>query len=519
MDSKGHILWADDEIDMLKPHILYLENKGYQVTPVNTGEDAIHFCDDQNVDLVLLDEMMTGLDGLTTLKKIKEKDSSLPVIMITKNEEEWLMDEAIAAQITNYLTKPVNPSQILIACKNVLESQKIQSDRVAKDYLKSFQIIAELIENAESIEDWYTITDNLTDWSVKFDNLGDQGLGQLLDEQWKEANLQFTRFIETNYKNWLHTEERPLMSPQIISSRIRKNIQNDEKVVLLMMDCLRSDHMKAMTNQLTQLFHINLDYYLSILPTATPYARNAIFSGYFPNQLQTEYNDIWPEMWKDEKSMNRFENKFLKDQIIRLGFESKSVHYHKVITYEEGNKLEKRINEFKEVDFLALVINFVDILGHSRSESNILQEMVPDESAYRKAVCSWLENAWLMNVLEEISTWGHTVFLTSDHGSIMVTKPVQIKGDRQTSAGIRYKYGRNIKMPNKTGMNILYPEEYLLPRHDMNTNYLIAKSGNFLIYPNEYHKFANRYKNSFQHGGISLEEMIVPIAELKGKNT
>ncbi len=518
MESKGHILWADDEIEMLKPHILYLENKGYEVTPVKTGEDAIHFCDEQNVDLVLLDEMMTGLDGLTTLKLIKEKHSTLPVIMITKNEEEWLMDEAIAAQITNYLTKPVNPSQILIACKNVLESRKIQSDRVAEDYLKSFQKIAEQIEQAISIEDWYTITDKLTDWLVKFDNLGDQGLGQLLEEQWKEANQQFTKFIETNYEDWLHSEKKPLMSPDVIPSWLGKNLQSDEKVVLVLMDCLRADHLKAMTNQLSQVFHLKTDYYLSILPTATPYSRNAIFSGYYPNQLQKEYSDIWQKMWQDEHSMNRFEDRFLRDQLDRLGFESKSIHYHKIITYEEGNKLANRIGEFKEVDFLALVINFVDILGHSRSESDILQEMLPDESAYRKAVCAWLENAWLMNVLEEISTWGHTVFITSDHGSTMVTKPVQIKGDRDTSTGIRYKYGKNIKMPDKTGLTIPDPERYFLPKHDINTNYLIAKSGNFFIYPNEYHKFANRYKNSFQHGGISLEEMVVPIAELNGKN-
>jgi len=273
MKSKGHILWVDDEIHMLKSHILYLEKKGYQVTPIGTGEDAIHFCDEQHVDLVLLDEMMTGLDGLTTLKNIKKKHSLLPIIMITKNEEEWLMEEAIAAQITNYLTKPVNPSQILIACKNVLESRKIQSDRVAKDYLQSFQKIAEHIENAACIEDWYTITDNLTDWSVKFDNLGDQGLGQLLEEQLREANQQFTRFIEANYQNWLHSDDKPIMSPNIISSYLLKKIENDEKVVLVIMDGLRADHMKAMTNQLAQIFHIELDYYLSILPTATPYSR------------------------------------------------------------------------------------------------------------------------------------------------------------------------------------------------------------------------------------------------------
>ena len=446
MNEKGHILWADDEIDMLKPHILYLEDKGYQVTPVKTGEDAIYLCDEQNIDLVLLDEMMTGLDGLTTLKNIKDKHSTLPVIMITKNEEEWLMEEAIAAHITNYLTKPVNPSQILIACKNVLESRKIQSDRVAKDYLQSFQNIAEQIERAASIEDWYSITDKLTDWLIKFDQLGDQGLGQLLEEQWKEANLQFTKFIENHYENWLHSDKKPQMSPDIISTNITSKLNNDEKIVLIIMDCLRADQMKAMTSQLANIFHLNSDYYLSILPTATPYSRNAIFSGLFPNQLQEKYTDIWSEMWQDEHSMNRYEDTFLRDQLNRMGFESKSTHYHKVVTYEEGNKLETRIGEFKEVDLLALVVNFVDILGHSRSESDILQEMVPDESAYRNAICAWLENAWLMNVLEEISTWGHTVILTSDHGSTRVTKPVQIKGDRLTSTGIRYKYGQNIKM-------------------------------------------------------------------------
>ncbi|SVB54697.1 uncharacterized protein METZ01_LOCUS207551, partial [marine metagenome] len=324
---------------MLKPHILFLENKGYHVTSVSTGEDAIHYCNNQKVDLVLLDEMMTGLDGLTTLKKIKEKHSSLPIIMITKNEEEWLMEEAIAAQITNYLTKPVNPSQILIACKNVLESQQIQSERVAKDYLKSFQKIAENIENAESIDDWYSITNDLTDWFVKFDNLGDQGLGQLLEEQWKEANQQFTRFIETNYENWLHANEKPLMSPQIISSQIKNNLDNNEKVVLILMDGLRSDHLKAMKDQLASLFHIDINYYLSILPTATPYSRNAIFSGYFPRRLQDEYSSIWKKMWQDEKSMNRYEDQFLRDQMNRLGFKSKSVYYHKIISYEEGNKL------------------------------------------------------------------------------------------------------------------------------------------------------------------------------------
>jgi len=307
------------------------------------------------------------------------------------------------------------------------------------------------------------------------------------------------------------------MSPNIIPRSIKPNLLNGEKVVFVIMDCLRVDHFKSIENSLNSIFFIDKQYYLSILPTATPYSRNSIFSGFFPNKLQTEYPEIWDKMWQDEKSMNRYEETFLKDHLNRIDLGSKSVHYHKVITYEEGSKLANRINEYKEVDFLAIVINFVDILGHSRSESDILQEMLPNESAYRKAVSSWFENAWLMEVLEQIGNWGHTVYITSDHGSKMVSKAVKVKGDRLTSSGIRYKYGRNVKMPEKAGLNINNLSKYNLPKHELNTNYIIAKFGNYFIYPNDYNKFANHYKNSFQHGGISLEEMIIPIAELRTK--
>ncbi len=518
MIEKGHILWVDDEIDMLKPHIIYLTNKGYSVAPLKSGEDAIKYCSLNSVDLVLLDEMMTGLDGLTTLKKIKDKHPSLPVIMITKNEEEWLMEEAIAAQITNYLTKPVNPSQILIACKNVLESKQIQSDRVAKDYLQSFQKISEDIENAFSIENWYKIIDNLSEWLIRFDRLGDQGLGQLLDEQWQEADKLFTKFIEKNYEKWFSSEDRPVMSPDVIPLYIKKELNSNNKVILIVVDCLRADQLKAINSKLNTMFDIKTDYYLSLLPTATAYSRNAIFSGYYPKQIQDEYPEIWSKMWSDESSMNRYEEKFLEDQLKRIGLGEKSYKYHKVISLEDGNRLESRVNEYKEVDFLSIVINFIDILGHSRSESNVLQEMVPDESGYRKAICSWLENAWLMKLLKHISKWGHKIYITSDHGSTRVTKPVQIKGDKETSTGIRFKYGQNIKMPDKAGFSIPNPELFLLPNHKSKTNYLIAKSGYFFLYPNQYNKFVNKYKNSFQHGGLSLEEMVVPISILKGKN-
>tara|TARA_Y100000588_G_scaffold383854_1_gene474013 strand:- start:6 stop:1565 length:1560 start_codon:yes stop_codon:yes gene_type:complete len=517
MNKQKHILWADDEIDMLKSHIIYLEDKGYNVTPVHSGEDAIRLCDEKEFDVVLLDEMMVGLDGITTLKEIKSKHPAIPVIMITKNEEEWLMEEAIAAQISQYLTKPVNPSQIFIACKNILESYQIQSEHIAKDYLSSFEKISQNISEASNISDWYEIMDDLIDWSLSFDNVGDQGLGEILEEQWNDANIRFTQFVENKYSHWIKGENSPIMSFDLLSHFISPYINKDNKVVIIVMDCLRADQFQAIQTQLFDHYDIEKEYYISMLPTATPYSRNAIFSGLSPYHLQKKYSSIWKEMWNNEHSMNQHEEYLLKNYFLEQGLDTKSIHYHKIINYQEGNKFANRINEFKEVDVLALVVNFVDILGHSRSESKILQEMVPNESAYRKVICSWIENAWLMDVLKEISSWGHTVFITSDHGSTRVNKPIQIKGDRETSTGVRYKYGRNLNLPSKAGMRITNPIDYQLPDHGINTNYIIAKGSHFFVYPNEYHKFAKRYHNSFQHGGISLEEMLIPIATLKGK--
>ena len=515
MSYKGHILWADDEIKMLKPHILYLEDKGYKVTSVSSGKSAIELCENIKFDIVLLDEMMPGLDGLATLKCIKDKHPKIPIIMITKNEEEWLMEEAIAIQITHYLTKPVNPSQIFIACKNVLESNQIQSDHVIKDYLKSFQTISQDIDNALVIDDWYNIVDKLTDWSINFDKLEEPGIEEMLIEQWTSANILFSKFIENNYSKWLNSSNRPIMSPDILSNYIQKHIANNEKVFFIVMDCLRVDQFKAMSNQLNDIFDIDFGYYLSIIPTATPYSRNSIFSGLFPLDLQKKYPKLWNEMWNHETSMNQYENIFLNDYLKKNKLNNISSKFHKIISYDQGLKISKRINEYKEVDFITLVVNFVDILGHARSDSKILRELVPDETGYRNIICNWAENAWLIDTLKQISHWGHKVFLTSDHGSIKVTKPIQVKGDRDTSTGVRYKYGRNLNISNRVGITINDTESYLLPHHDINTNYIVSKGENYFVYPNDYKKFKKKFNNSFQHGGVSLEEMIIPIVELK----
>ncbi len=517
LKKKAHLMWVDDEIDLLKPHIIYLEKRGYSIDPVNSGEDAIHMITEKDYDLVLLDEMMDGLDGLTTLKILKERRPHVPVVMVTKNEEEWLMEEAIGEQIAYYLTKPVNPSQILLACKNILETPQIHSDKTTREYLQEFQEISASLDSLNSIEAWYKVFNDLTKWSIKFDIHGDETLRNILVDQYEDADQKFTQFIVNNYVNWLESEEHPLFSTDIIRQSVLPALKADEKVVVIVVDCLRHDHWLAISELLHPYFGIQNEYSLSILPTATPYSRNAIFSGLFPSEIQSRYSKIWREMSADETSMNRYEDTFLRDQLDRLGFQNKSMKYQKILTYEDGHKLGTRINEYRNVDVLSIVVNFVDMLGHTRSESDVLKELVPDESAYRNAVCSWFENAWLLNVLKQIGSWGRKVIITSDHGTVRVNKPIRVKADKSASTGVRYKFGRNLVTDKRAALFIENPPDYKLPKDELTTNFILAKGHNYFVYPNEYRHFVNKFENSFQHGGISMAEMIVPLATLSGK--
>ncbi|MFQ6610732.1 MAG: PglZ domain-containing protein [Fidelibacterota bacterium] len=511
------ILWADDEIDLLKPHIMFLEKRGYHVHPVNSGEDAIKVLKSESYDIVLLDEMMTGLDGLTTLQIIKSTLPNLPVVMITKNEDEWLMDEAIGQQITNYLTKPVNPSQVLLACKNILEKSKLQSDHTTKSYLQDFQNISDEIAKATSIEDWYQINRNLINWNIRFDNSADSNLHEILLEQTEESNKLFTQFIKKNYQQWITSNERPTLSPDIFNTYLTPLLLDDKKVVFIVIDCLRFDQINAIIDTLYPYYNYTVDSSLSILPSATPYSRNAIFSGLFPDEISRKYSDIWVDNPSDESSLNQHEERLFRDQIKRTGFSNKSMSYHKILTYQEGTKLENRITDLKSVDIITIVVNFVDMLGHSRSESDVLKEMVPNESAYRDVVKSWFEKSWLLSLLNQIKSWKRTVVITSDHGTIRVKKPIRVKADRGTSTGVRYKFGRNLHVDSKSSLRISTPGEFGLPQSEKVQNYIIACDQSFYVYPNDYHYYINKFQDTFQHGGISLEEMIVPVIKFTGK--
>jgi CheY-like chemotaxis protein len=515
--NQKRIIWADDELEFLQPHKIFLEKKGFEVVTVNSGEDAIDSIQKNNFDLLLIDEMMTGIDGLTTIKKLRSMNFDLPIIMITKNEEEWLMEEAIAGNIDNFLTKPVNPSQILSACKSILQFRQIQSDYTSKEYIIEFQKINESIHDISTLDQWYEVYDKLVTWSLRFDRHDQSGLKQLFDDQFSEINEAFNQFIVKNYSNWIKEGKTEKLVTNIFKNHLKPAITQNEKVCLIVIDCMRMDHIKVMLPLLSEYFNIQHDYAISLLPSATPYARNGIFSGMLPIEIQSKFPEKWDEMMANENSHNQFESYFLRELMNKNGFQNKSMKYYKTVTINDGKNLESHFAEYRNIDVIGLVVNYIDILGHAKSESKVIGELLHDESAYRDAVHSWFENSWLISILKELASWDHKVIITSDHGSIRVEKPTMVKGDKETSAGIRYKHGRNIHSPEKGGLTIDSPGKYGLPRESQFNNYIIAKNKHFFVYPNNYNKFVQRLKNSFQHGGISMEELIVPVTTLVGK--
>ena len=512
--NNNKILWVDDEIDLLKSHILFLESKGYNIIPANSGEDAIEICDNESVDLILLDEMMTGMDGIETLKIIKEKHPHLPVIMVTKNEEEWLMEEAISEKISNYLIKPVNPNQILIACKNILDNQKISEEKDIKDFLSYYNDLSNLDFLNLSYNEWLDIYDKLCLWIIKLESFDSSNFSDMLYEQKNILNKQFITFIRNNYLDWLkNKDERPIMSPDIFEKSIAPLLSNDKKVVFIIIDCLRTDQWKAISPFFEKNFKINANYHLSILPTATPYARNSIFSGLFPLDIKQKYPELWKKMFLDKK-FNKYEDELFQLLLNRQGFSNKKQSYVKISDFNAGKKFFNKINDFKNADILNIVVNFVDILGHTRSESEILKELIPNESAYRQSIYNWFQNSWLRNCINVFRDWGVEIVITSDHGNTIVNRPCVVKADHTASTGVRYKYGRNLNVKDKNVLKINNPEKFKLPMFDVNTQYLISTDNSFFVYSNEYHKYINMYKGTFQHGGISMDEMLVPLINL-----
>jgi DNA-binding response OmpR family regulator len=517
-ERKSSILWVDDEVDLLKSHIVFLEDKGYKITPVSNGEDAIGLVQSGTFDLVLLDQMMAGLDGLSTFVRIKEVNPSIPVVMITKIEEEELIDEALRKRIDDFLLKPVNPVQILSAARRILESKEIRQKELSREYVENFNAVEELKSRATGWRDWLDIHVKLSEWDIILDEFPDSGLMQSHLDQRKQCNVEFSMFIEKSYRDWVHDADRPRLSVDLVADFAAPDLSARKRLYFIIIDCLRLDQWLAIEPMLEPYFSIKRDYYYSILPTATPYSRNAIFSGLFPSEIAAAYPQYWNETGSSEIGKNRHEKQLLDKQLKKMGVKiAPPLKYLKIYTADEAIQARRQIPTLQNVPLVAMVFNFVDIVAHSRSESVVLQEMLPDESAYRSFTRSWFMHSPLYDILKAVSLQNAIAVVTTDHGSVLGRKSAVALGDRETSTNVRYKFGTNLNCDPRQAVRIKDPSEYKLPPGGINKNYIIAKEDYYFVYPTNFHEYERHYKHSFQHGGISMEEMILPCVTMKPK--
>lgn len=512
--TTGHLLWVDDEIEMLRAHIIFLEKKGYDVTTVNNGNDAIEECRKRNFDLVLLDEMMPGITGLETLQQIKDISPSTPIVMVTKSEEENIMDQAIGQKIADYLIKPVNPSQILLALKKNIHKKQIVTEVTQTGYRKEFQDIAMRIMDCNTLDDWKDIYRRLVRWELELSS-ADSDMTEMLQMQKEEANNSFAKFVRKNYLSWVApgTTQRPLMSPDIFKKCVFPAVNNGEKVFLVVIDNFRYDQWRTLAQDIGEMFNVDEDMYMSILPTATQYARNAIFSGLMPEQIEHMFPDLWVDE-DEEEGKNINEEPLVRTQIERYRRHD-SFSYHKINDSAAAERLVERLGELKKNDINVVVLNFIDMLSHARTESKMVRELANNESAYRSITLSWFRHSVVGELIKALAQIDCTVILTTDHGSIRASKPIKIIGDRNTNTNLRYKLGKNLNCQSKEVFVVKNPHEAQLPAPNLSTSYVFATGNSFLAYPNNYNYYVSYYKDTFQHGGISMEEMLIPLVTLK----
>ena len=512
------ILWVDDEVELLKPHVLFLKQKGYEVETCNNGYDAIDMATEEAYDLIILDEMMPGMTGLETLPKIKEVRPTTPIIMVTKSEEENIMDKAVGSKIADYLIKPVNPNQVLLSIKKNVHQQQLVTEQTTADYRAEFGRLSASLQMAENFADWCALYRRLISWEIELESSTDRSIKEVLAYQKTEANQAFSKFVRRNYYNWINhrDENTPILSHTLMRSSIFPVVEQSEKTTLLLIDNFRYDQWRAISSMLRGYYDVAVDdFYCAILPTATQYARNALFAGLMPLAIDR----IMPQKWlndNEEGGKNQYEEEFLRRLLAQSGKQWRTT-FDKLIRPEQGRKLVDNIKRIYEADFSVIVYNFLDILSHARTETDIIRELTEDEAAFRSLTRSWFEHSDLYTILKLLSERGHTVIITSDHGTIRVDNPVRVMGDRETSPNLRYKTGRNLAYNQRDVYEVLRPEDIQLPSSNLSSSYIFAYNSDFLVYNNDANRYVRYYRNTFQHGGISMEEMIVPYIVLKPK--
>ena len=537
--SSGLLLWVDDEIEQLRAHILFLEKKGYEVITVSNGTDAIDLCKERlrggasagmrKFDLVFLDEQMPGLSGLETLQKLKELQPSLPVVMVTKSEEENIMEQAIGQKIADYLIKPVNPNQILLTLKKNIHRKAIETEVTQNQYQQNFQQIAMQIMDCRTWADWVNVYKRLVHWELELSST-DSNMTEMLHMQKEEANNGFAKFIKKNYLDWVASlspntpnrpndpnslASRPLLSPEIFKTKIFPLLNDGQKVFLVVLDNFRYDQWRILAQELSEQFDIDEDLYYSILPTATQYARNAIFSGLMPNKIAQMFPDLWVDE-DEEEGKNLNEEPLIRTQLERYRRKN-TFSYHKINNQTEADRLLQQFNAMERTDLNVVVFNFIDMLSHARTESKMVRELANNESAYRSITLSWFRHSVISDFFKLLAQTDCKIIVTTDHGSIRCTEPVKIIGDRNTNTNLRYKLGKNLAYDDKSLFVVKDPQKALLPSPNLSTSYVFATGDSFFAYPNNYNYYVSYYRDTFQHGGISMEEMIIPLITLTGK--
>jgi len=510
------ILWVDDEIEVLRPHLLFLNEKGYETDTCTNGNDAIIKVAGEVYDIIFLDEHMPGLSGMETLRRIKETKPSIPVVMITKSEEEDIMEAAIGSQIADYLIKPVKPAQILHSLKKLLEQETFVTRQTTTTFRTEFSAIGDMIASADSFSKWTDVYRKLLFWQSELLRSTDEGMKEVLKMQETDANRAFYKFIEKNYLRWLSpdTKERPLMSPSVMAKKVFPLIEKNKCLFFIVLDNMRLDQWSDMAAEMSSFYRITSEeIYLSILPTATQYSRNALFAGLMPSTI----NDTTPEYWiKDyeEEGKNLFEDKLLGRHLQRAGINCKW-SYNKINSESESNAVNEKLSQILQNDLNVLVYNFMDSLSHARTDVGLIREMTGDEAAWLSLTHSWFVHSPLIELLRKLAEKKITVVITTDHGAIRVQKPVKVIGDRQTSMNLRYKTGRNLDYNPREIFEIKTPTQAGLPMTNISSRYIFARENDYLVYPNNFNQVASFYKDTLQHGGISMQEMLIPVSVLE----